>query len=78
MSRPIYTALIVMEEVEPGFEFSYPPFTVEEFDNEEDAELFCRNFIKHPCAGGPKTYKMKWQVIFGVALNSGESSCTYG
>lgn len=73
MGRPTYTAIIIIEEMPERYRGDYPILTVREFDDEYKANHFCQSFIKAPYAGGPSgPYKVRWQVVFGFALDSGE------
>lgn len=72
MGQPIYTAIVFIQGMPEKWQDEYPAVTVKEFTDEEEACHFVRNFIKSPVAGGPDvTYTVKYHVVFGVEVSSG-------
>jgi hypothetical protein len=73
MSKPVWTATVIVEEMDERWRGDYPILNIQEFDDPMWADNWCRNFIKSPQAGGPTCpYMVKWSIVFGVAQSSGE------
>lgn len=64
MSRPIYTG-IVLDRINGVID-------TQEFDDEEKANQWCQSY--HSYTSGPEEWDVKWKVVFGVQLDSGEYS----
>lgn len=73
MSRPVWTAIVIVEEMDEKWRGEYPIINIQEFDDPIWADNWCQNFIKKPVAGGPTCpYVVKWHIVFGVHQDHGQ------